>query len=136
LSRYEEIKVGDRAVLQRRITGEDIEKFAEVTGDKNPVHLDEEYAKASFFGRRIAHGMLTAGLISNLLGNVLPGPGTVYLRQELKFLAPVYPGDTIEAGVEVLEKNDAKKILRLKTSCRNQEGKAVLEGEALVMLRE
>lgn len=136
MSRYEEIKVGDRAVLQRRITGEDIEKFAEVTGDKNPVHLDEEYAKASFFGRRIAHGMLTAGLISNLLGNVLPGPGTVYLRQELKFLAPVYPGDTIEAGVEVLEKNDAKKILRLKTSCRNQEGKAVLEGEALVMLRE
>lgn len=131
MSRYEEIKVGDRAVLQRRITGEDIEKFAEVTGDKNPVHLDEEYAKASFFGRRIAHGMLTAGLISNLLGNVLPGPGTVYLRQELKFLAPVYPGDTIEAGVEVLEKNDAKKILRLKTSCRNQEGKAVLEGRFL-----
>lgn len=134
MSRYEEIKVGDRAVLQRRITGEDIEKFAAVTGDKNPVHLDEEYAKASFFGRRIAHGMLTAGLISSLLGNVLPGPGTIYLRQELRFLAPVYPGDTIEAGVEVLEKNDAKKILRLKTSCRNQEGKTVLEGEALVML--
>lgn len=134
MSRYEEIKVGDRAVLRRRITGEDIEKFAAVTGDKNPVHLDEEYAKASFFGRRIAHGMLTAGLISNLLGNVLPGPGTIYLRQELRFLAPVYPGDTIEAGVEVLEKNDAKKILRLKTSCRNQEGKTVLEGEALVML--
>ncbi|MGQ9825435.1 MAG: MaoC family dehydratase [Desulfotomaculales bacterium] len=116
------------------MTGEDIEKFAAVTGDKNPVHLDEEYAKASFFGRRIAHGMLTAGLISSLLGNVLPGPGTIYLRQELKFLAPVYPGDTIEAGVEVLEKNDAKKTLRLKTSCCNQEGKAVLEGEAYVML--
>ncbi|MGB9846970.1 MAG: MaoC family dehydratase [Desulfotomaculales bacterium] len=135
MSRYEEIKVGDRAVLQRRITGEDIEKFAEVTGDVNPLHLDDEYAQKTVFGRRIAHGMLTASLISNLLGNVLPGPGTVYLRQELKFLAPVYPGDTIEAGVEVLEKNDAKKILRLKTSCRNQEGKAVLEGEAVVMLR-
>lgn len=136
MSRYDEIKVGDRAVLQRRITEEDIEKFAEVTGDKNPVHLDEEYARNSFFGRRIAHGMLTAGLISTLLGNVLPGPGTIYLRQELKFKAPVYPGELITAAVEVSARDDARRRLRLKTWCSSEEGKTVLEGEAEVMLPE
>ena len=136
MNSYEKIKVGDRAVLERRITAEDIEKFAQVTGDKNPVHLDEEYARKSFFGRRIAHGMLTAGLVSNLLGNVLPGPGTIYLRQELKFKAPVYPGELITAAVEVSAKDDARRRLKLKTWCSNAEGKTVLDGEAEVMLPE
>ncbi len=134
MRRYEEIQIGERAVLRRRITSEDIEKYAEVSGDVNPLHLDDEYAKKTIFGRRIAHGMLTAGLISNLLGNVLPGPGTVYLSQELKFKAPVYPGDLVEVEVEVIAKEDAKKRLRLKTLCRNEEGKTVLEGEAQVMV--
>ncbi|SMB99228.1 3-hydroxybutyryl-CoA dehydratase [Thermanaeromonas toyohensis ToBE] len=134
--KYAMIKIGDRASLQRRITFEDIKKYAELIGDQNPLHLDEEYARKTIFGRPIAHGLLTAGLISNLLGNKLPGPGTVYLSQTFKFRAPVFPGDLIEACVEVVAKDENKRRLKLKTECRNEEGKTVLEGEAEVMFMD
>jgi len=94
--------------------------------------VNEEYAKNTFFKKRMAHGMLTAGFISNILGTKLPGPGTVYMRQELSFMAPVFFGDTITARAEVVEVNTEKNRVRLKTTCRNQEGKVVLDGEALV----
>ncbi|MGB4549090.1 MAG: MaoC family dehydratase, partial [Syntrophales bacterium] len=106
--------------------------YAGVTGDLNPAHLKEAYAKTTFFKTRIAHGMLTAGFISAILGTKLPGPGTIYIRQELSFMAPVFFGDTITARAEVVEVNSEKNRLRFKTTCRNQEDRIVLDGEALV----
>ena len=106
--------------------------FAGVTGDLNPAHVNEEYAKGTFFKTRIAHGMLTASLISTVVGTMLPGPGTVYMRQEVSFLAPVNFGDTITAIVEVSEIIADKKRVRLKTYCINQENQTVVDGEALV----
>jgi len=114
------------------ITDEMIRAFAEVTGDANPVHLDDAYAAGSRFGRRIAHGMIAAGMISATLANDLPGPGTVYLGQSLNFKQPVYPGDTITATVEVLAVRPDKPIVTLATVCTNQDGEVVLEGEAVV----
>lgn len=114
------------------ITDEMIRAFAEVTGDANPVHLDDAYAAGSRFGRRIAHGMIAAGMISATLANDLPGPGTLYLGQSLKFNQPVYPGDTITATVEVLTVRPDKPIVTLATVCTNQDGEVVLEGEAVV----
>jgi 3-hydroxybutyryl-CoA dehydratase len=103
-----------------------------LTGDLNPAHIDEEYAKKTFFKTRIVHGMLLGGLISGVLGNKLPGPGTIYLSQHLDFLAPVRIGDTITASVEISEVMAAEKKVRIKTTCVNQEGKKVLDGEAVV----
>ncbi len=114
------------------ITDEMIRAFAELTGDTNPVHLDDAYAAGTRFGRRIAHGMIAAGMISATLANDLPGPGTVYLGQSLKFKQPVYPGDTITATVEVLSVRPDKPIVTLGTVCTNQDGEVVLEGEAVV----
>ena len=116
------------------ITDDVIRGFAEVTGDTNPVHLDDDYAAGTRFGRRIAHGMIAAGLISAALANDLPGPGTVYLSQTLKFKLPVYPGDTVTATVEVLKLRDDKPIVTLSTVCTNQDDEIVLEGEAVVLL--
>lgn len=127
-----EYRIGDRASFARTITEADIVNFAGVTGDFNPVHIDEEYAKATMFKGRIAHGMLSATLISNVLGNKLPGPGCIYLKQELIFLAPVRIGDTITAEVEVLEIIEDKGRMRLRTRCLDQKEKVVLDGEALV----
>jgi 3-hydroxybutyryl-CoA dehydratase len=127
-----EIKVGDAAEFTKTISETDVYLYAGVTGDLNPAHLNEAYAKNTFFKTRIAHGMLTAGLISAILGTQLPGPGTIYIRQELSFMAPVFFGDTITARAEVVEVNTEKNRLRFKTTCRNQEGKIVLDGEALV----
>jgi 3-hydroxybutyryl-CoA dehydratase len=95
------LKVGDSASLTKTITDADIRAFAELSGDRNPIHLDDEYAATTRFGRRIAHGMLTASLISTVLGTELPGIGTVYLSQNSQFVAPVYPGDTVTARVTV-----------------------------------
>ncbi|MDI6742994.1 MAG: MaoC family dehydratase, partial [Smithella sp.] len=106
--------------------------YAGITGDFNPAHVNEEYAKNTFFKTRIAHGMLTAGFISAIIANQLPGPGTIYLKQDLSFLAPVKIGDTITGRVEVLELNAEKNRVRLKTTCTNQEGVVVLSGEGLV----
>jgi 3-hydroxybutyryl-CoA dehydratase len=127
------LKVGDSAEASRTITDEDIRAFAELTGDRNPVHLDDEYAAGTRFGRRIAHGMLGASLISALLANELPGSGTVYLSQSLRFAAPVYPGDTVTARVEVSRVREDKPIVTLETVCRNQRGELLIEGEAVVL---
>ncbi|MDI9569186.1 MAG: MaoC family dehydratase [Pseudomonadota bacterium] len=126
------IKVGDAAEFTKTVTETDVYLYAGITGDLNPAHIDESYAAGTFFKGRIAHGMLTAGFISAILGMRLPGPGTIYMGQSLKFLAPVRMGDTITARVEVVETITEKNRLRLRTTCRNQEGTIVLDGEALV----
>ncbi len=115
------------------ITAEMVDLFAKATGDHNPVHLDEAHAASTPFGRRIAHGMLTGSLISAILGNDLPGPGTIYMRQEFKFKAPVFLGDDITARVELTAYREDKRIATFATTCTNQDGKVVLEGEAVVM---
>ena len=125
--------VGDSAEIKKTIEQADIDAFAEVTGDHNPVHVDEEFAKKTRFGRRIAHGMLTASLISSVLANKLPGEGSVYLNQTLQFVAPVFPGDEITARVTVKEIREDKPILKLETICMNQRDEIVIRGEATVL---
>ncbi len=127
-----ELKVGERAEFSKTISETDVYLYAGVTGDLNPAHINEEYAKKTFFKTRIAHGMLSAGLISTVLGNELPGPGSVYIRQELNFLAPVHIGDTVTARAEVIEILSEENRVKLKTSCINQNGVTVLDGEAVV----
>ncbi|MBE0616798.1 MAG: MaoC family dehydratase [Proteobacteria bacterium] len=129
---FEELNVGDSDRFSKTVAESDIYLFAGVTGDFNPAHIDEAYAQGTFFKTRIAHGMLSAGFISAVIGTRLPGPGTVYLRQTLDFLAPVRIGDTVTATVEVIEKLEDKKRVRMKTTCVNQEGTYVLGGEAMV----
>jgi len=128
----DELKVGDRAEFSKTISESDVYLYAGVTGDFNPAHINEAYAEKTFFKTRIAHGMLSAGFISAILGTRLPGPGTIYLRQSLNFRAPVLIGDTITASVEVVEIKENKNRIRLKTTCENQEGVMVLDGEAMV----
>ena len=128
------LKPGDKASRSQTISDQMIRSFADLTGDTNPVHLDDSYAAGTRFGRRIAHGMIAAGLISATLANDLPGPGTVYLSQTLQFKGPVYPGDTITATVEVKNVRPDKPIITLSTICTNQDDKAVLEGEAVVLI--
>ncbi len=128
----EQLNVGDAAEFGKTISESDIYLYAGITGDFNPVHVNEVYAEGTYFKNRIAHGMLSAGLISAVLANQLPGPGTIYLKQELEFLAPVRIGDTITARVEILELILDKNRVRLKTVCSNQEGIRVLKGEAWV----
>ena len=130
---FEEIQVGDRASFTKTISEADIYAFAGITGDFNPVHVNEEYARQSRFKKRIAHGMLSASLISTVLGTDLPGANTIYLSQEVKFTAPVYIGDTLTAEAEVVEKREDKRILTLKTTVVNQEGKTVVDGQAKAM---
>jgi 3-hydroxybutyryl-CoA dehydratase len=132
--RIDEIHVGDVAELAKTVTESDIALFAGVTGDFNAVHIDAEAAKKSVFGERIAHGMLSAGFISAVLGMQLPGSGSIYLSQTLRFRKPVRIGDTVTARVEVLEVLIAKRRVRLATSCRNQNGEVVVDGEAVVMV--
>jgi 3-hydroxybutyryl-CoA dehydratase len=127
-----ELKVGDSAEFSKTISEADVYLYAGVTGDLNPAHINEAYARNTFFKTRIAHGMLSAGFISAVLGMQLPGPGTIYMRQELSFRAPVRIGDTVTARAEVIEINVEKNRVRLKTTCVNQEGTLVLDGEALV----
>jgi acyl dehydratase len=127
--------IGDSAEITRTIGQADIDAFASVTGDHNPVHVDEEFAKTTRFGKRIAHGMLTASLISAVLANKLPGEGSVYLGQTLQFVAPVFPGDEITARVTVKEIREDKPIMKLETICLNQRGEVVIRGEATVLKR-
>ncbi len=129
-----EFQPGQRASITKTISEADVYGFAGITGDFNPLHVDAEYARRSRFGERIAHGMLTAGLISTVLGMRLPGPGAVYLSQSLKFLKPVKFGDTITAAVEVASYHVEKRILTLRTSCTNQYGDAVAEGESVLLV--
>jgi len=128
-----ELKVGDSAQISKTITEEVINDFARVTGDFNPVHLDQAYAEKTFFKGRIAHGLFSVGLLSTVLGNSLPGHGTIYLSQEAKFLAPVRIGDTITAKVEVLELIHEKHRAKFRTTCTNQDGKLVVDGIAWAM---
>jgi 3-hydroxybutyryl-CoA dehydratase len=128
----EELQVGDTAEFSKTVAEADIYAYAGITGDFNPAHINESYAAKTFFKTRIAHGMLPAGFISAVLGNQLPGPGTVYIRQELDFLAPVRIGDTITARVELVEILPEGKRVRFKTTCVNQEGTLVVDGEAVV----
>jgi acyl dehydratase len=130
------LKIGDIASRTKTITDADVQDFARATGDTNPVHLDDAYAAGTRFGRRIAHGMLTGSLISAVLGNDLPGHGAIYLGQEFKFRAPVYLGDTVTATVEVVAYREDKRIATLKTTCTNQDGIVVIEGEAVVIAPE
>lgn len=127
------IRVGDTAELSKTITDEDVRAFAGLTGDHNPVHLDESYASGTRFGRRIAHGMLGASLISSALANKLPGEGTVYLSQTLKFVAPVYLDDTVTARVTVTGMREDKPVATLETVCLNQRGETLIKGEAVVL---
>lgn len=130
---YDEIKIGDTASLTRTLTKQDIQLFATVTGDMNPAHLDEAYAKTDIFHQIIGHGMWTGSMFSVLLGMQLPGPGTIYLEQTLKFLKPVHLGDTITASVKVTKKYEKHKHITFETLCANEKGEHVLEGEALVL---
>lgn len=115
------------------ITEEMIKGFARATGDSNPIHLDETYAKGTIFKTRVAHGMLQAGILSGILGMEFPGIGTIYLSQTLKFTKPVFIGDAVTFRLKVLEINTEKNRLRLETVCTNPDGNMVLTGEALVM---
>ena len=129
------LQPGDSASRITTITDEMIRAFADLTGDKNPVHLDDTYAAGTRFGRRIAHGMIAASLISAAIANDLPGPGTVYLSQSLQFKAPVFPGDTITTIIAVKSARPDKPIITLTTTCKNQSDVVVLEGEAVVLVR-
>lgn len=129
-------QIGQSASFEKCITDEEVRKFAEISGDDNPVHLDEEYAKNSLFGRRIVHGILVSGLISKVIGTQLPGNGTIYLSQNLKFLKPVYVGETVKAEVVIKDIVTEKCRIVLETKVYRQNAECVLTGEALVMLPE
>jgi 3-hydroxybutyryl-CoA dehydratase len=128
-----EISIGEKSSYSRTVCEADVILFGGVSGDLNPAHFNEEYSKNTMFKGRIAHGMLSAGYISTVLGMQLPGPGTIYLSQELKFTSPVKFGDTITATVEVIEKLEEKNRLILETICTNQKGDIVVKGKAIVM---
>jgi len=131
--KYSELKLGMKSSVTKTITETDVILYSGISLDTNPAHLNEEYAKNTMFKKRIAHGMLTAGLISAVLGTKLPGEGSIYMGQELKFKAPVYMGDTITAEAEIIELIDEKNQILLKTTCTNQDGKVVIDGTARIM---
>ncbi len=127
------MKVGDSACFTKTITETDVYLYAGISGDFNPAHINQSEAEKGMFGKRIAHGMLSAGLISTVLGTRLPGPGTIYMGQELRFTKPVYFGDTITATVTVAELIPEKNRAKLETVCTNQNGDVVITGFATVM---
>jgi 3-hydroxybutyryl-CoA dehydratase len=131
-----QIIIGQEASLSKTASEQGVQEFARLTGDMNPVHLDHEFALKTRFGKQIVHGMWVASLISALLGTKLPGPGTIYLSQSLKFLAPVFINETITATVRVIKKREDKPILTLRTTCVNENGQIVLDGEAVVLFEE
>jgi 3-hydroxybutyryl-CoA dehydratase len=138
LANWDDFKIGDKAFHSKTITETDIVLFAGISGDFNPLHVNDEYAKTTQFGKRVAHGGLAFSMISGLLGMKLPGPGTMHVSQKLDFRKPVFAGDTLTAEAEVIEKFTKKegklKFLRIKTNVYNQDNVAVIEGEALVIL--
>ena len=129
----EEMEIGEKASFTKTITETDVVNYAGVTGDFNPAHINEEYANDTMFEGRLAHGMLGAGLISTVLGTKLPGPGAIYVKQEVEFKAPVRFNDTITAKVEVVEKNEEKNRVIMDTVCTNQNDKIVIDGKAVLM---
>ena len=126
------LRIGDTASRTKTITDADVRAFAEVSGDHNPLHLDDEFAATTRFGKRIAHGMLGASLISAVLANDLPGQGSIYLAQTLRFVAPVFPGDELTARVTVTSLREDKPIATLETVCVNQQNHVVIKGEATI----
>lgn len=133
--RYDDLTVGQSAEYSKVVSDEDVKLFAKVTGDFNPVHIDEEAAAKTRFGGRIAHGMLSGGLVSAAIANKLPGEGSIYLAQTMRFTAPVRIGDTVTVSLTVLELLSKKRV-RLATVCRNQNGETVLDGEATILVDE
>jgi len=129
-----QLAVGQWAEMHKTVGESDVQGFAAISGDFNPVHMDEAAAEKSIFGGRIAHGMLSAGFISACLAMQLPGPGSIYLSQTLSFKRPVRLGDTITTRVEIVDWNEGKRRARLATTCRNQRDEVVIDGEALVMV--
>lgn len=129
----DEVEIGQSASFTKTVTEADVYNYAGVSGDFNPAHINEEYAKETFFKTRIAHGMISAGFISAVLGTKLPGPGTIYLGQDLKFTKPVRFGDTITATCTVEEIIKEKNRLILTTVCTNQDGEVVIDGKAIVL---
>jgi len=127
-------QIGERASFTKTVTESDVTTFAGLIGDFNPIHVDAEYARKSRFGQRVAHGLFTGGLISTVLGNKLPGPGAIYLSQQIEFLAPVFIGDTITATVEVTAWRPEKRIITLKTDAYNQADKQVVTGKAVLLV--
>jgi acyl dehydratase len=127
------LEPGANASLTRRIGDSEIRAFAMASGDDNPVHLDDSYAGKTQFGRRIAHGLLTGSLVSAVLGTILPGEGTIYLSQTFQFKAPVYINDEITAKVELTDYREDRRIAKFRTTCTNQDGALVLDGEAVVI---
>ncbi len=132
--RFSDIRIGERASISRSYTEEDVELFVKVSQDLNPIHTSGEYARNTRFGKRIVPGLLTASMISGVLGTKLPGYGTVYMSQDLKFLHPVYFGDVLICEVEVIDKIEERRIVILDTRIWNQENKTVIAGKATVML--
>ncbi|WP_312433334.1 MaoC family dehydratase [Lacrimispora sp.] len=129
----DQINVGDSAEFSKTITESDIYQFAGITGDFNPAHINAEYAKNTIFEARIAHGMLISSLFSTILGTSLPGPGTIYMGQEVRFVKPVYINDTITAVLTVIDIIEEKNRLKLETVATNQNGEIVVQGNATVM---
>lgn len=130
---FDELRIGMKDHVSKTVTETDIVLYAGITLDTNPAHLNEEHAKNTIFKKRIAHGMLSAGFVSAVLGTKLPGEGSIYMGQELRFTAPVYIGDTITAEAEIIELIAEKNRVILKTTCTNQDGKIVLDGKATIM---
>ncbi|MGP4108070.1 MaoC family dehydratase [Virgibacillus sp. L01] len=127
-------EIGQTAQFSRTVTETDFIMFAGLSGDYNPIHTDQEYAENTFFGGRISHGLLTASMLSRLLGMHLPGPGSIYVSQSLTFTKPVYIGDTITAYAEVVKIDEDSRLLTVQTTCRNQSGSTVLDGEGVMKL--
>ncbi|NHJ14460.1 MAG: MaoC family dehydratase [Candidatus Thorarchaeota archaeon] len=134
VTKFDDISIGQKAEVTHVITEGDIQTFGDLSGDYNPLHFDDEWAKTTLFKGRIAHGILTASFISTAIGMQLPGPGTIYLKQEMEFKRPVRIGDTITAKIEVVEKDADTQHIKIRTTCINQNERTVLEGHALVTL--
>jgi len=130
------LEIGETGSLTKTILDEEVRQFAHLVGDENPVHLEDDFAKRTRFGRCIAHGMWGASLISAVLGTQIPGPGTIYLSQSLQFVAPVFIGDTITARATTIKVREDKPIVTLETICSNRGGEVVLKGEAVVLVEE
>jgi 3-hydroxybutyryl-CoA dehydratase len=133
--RFDDLVVGQSAEYSKQVSDSDVMSFAEITGDFNPVHVDADAATKTRFGGRIAHGMLSAGLVSAAIANRLPGPGAIYLAQTLRFTAPVRLDDTITVKLTITELLPKKRV-KLSTVCLNQNGETVLDGEATILMDE
>lgn len=132
--KFSELEIGMKASLTRSFSKHDVLEFAEVSGDKNPIHIDEEAGKKSIFGQNVVHGILASGLVSAVLGNEMPGDGTIYLGQETRFSSPVFYDEEITATVEIIELRPEKNIAKLSTICTKTDGTVVNSGVAVVKL--